>query len=107
MFTRKFLTPHMLGNLHFFVCCHIVFLFLFFLKLLVTASKKSFRNTFRMSNSLDPDLALCYVGPDQDLVSTRQRSHFWQVLTLKAPITTAADDKFGDIFPIFRKKNKV
>ena len=28
------------------------------------------------------------------------------MLTLKAPITTAADDKFCDIFPIF-KKNKV
>ena len=25
-------------------------------------------------------------------------------LTLKAPITTAADDKFSDIFPNFRKK---
>ena len=25
-------------------------------------------------------------------------------LTLKAPITTAADDKFCDIFPIFRQK---
>ena len=25
-------------------------------------------------------------------------------LTLKAPITTAADDKFGDIFPTFRRK---
>ena len=25
-------------------------------------------------------------------------------LTLKAPITTAADDKFCDIFPNFRKK---
>ena len=26
------------------------------------------------------------------------------ILTLKAPITTAADDKFWDIFPNFRKK---
>ena len=26
-------------------------------------------------------------------------------LTLKAPITTAADDKFCDIFPCFRKKS--
>ena len=26
-------------------------------------------------------------------------------LTLKAPITTAADDKFRDIFPCFRKKS--
>ena len=28
-------------------------------------------------------------------------------LTLKAPLTTAADDKFCYIFPSFRKKNKV
>ena len=28
-------------------------------------------------------------------------------LALKAPITTATDDKFCDIFPYFRKKNKV
>ena len=27
-----------------------------------------------------------------------------QELTLKAPITTAADDKFCDIFPFFQKK---
>ena len=27
-----------------------------------------------------------------------------KMLTLKAPITTAADDKFCDIFPNFRKK---
>ena len=27
-----------------------------------------------------------------------------QFLTLKAPITTAADDKFCDIFPSFRQK---
>ena len=33
--------------------------------------------------------------------------HVWvreQNLTLKAPITTAADDKFFDIFPNFQKK---
>ena len=30
-----------------------------------------------------------------------------QGLTHKASITTAADDKFCDIFPNFRKKNKV
>ena len=30
----------------------------------------------------------------------------WYILTLKAPITTAVDDKFCDIFPIFNK-NKV
>ena len=27
-----------------------------------------------------------------------------QILNLKAPITTAADDKFCDIFPNFRNK---
>ena len=31
---------------------------------------------------------------------------FWQ-LTPLAPITTAADNKFCDIFPNFSKKNKV
>ena len=30
-----------------------------------------------------------------------------RVITLKAAITTAADDKFCDIFPNFPKKNKV
>ena len=34
----------------------------FFFKL--TFSKESIRNTFRVSNSLDPDQALCFVGPD-------------------------------------------
>ena len=29
------------------------------------------------------------------------------VLTLKAPITTAVDDKFCDIFPNFREKNNM
>ena len=28
-------------------------------------------------------------------------------LTLKAPIRTAADDKFGDIFPNFQKKGMI
>ena len=41
-----------------------------------------------------------------DLVST-QVSIIWSVLkelTLKAPITTAADDKFRNNFPNFQKK---
>ena len=29
---------------------------------------------------------------------------WYTYLTLKAPITTAADDKFSDILPNFRKK---
>ena len=32
---------------------------------------------------------------------------FFLSLTLKAPITTAVDDKFCHIFPNLRKKNKV
>ena len=47
----------MLGNfLHVFVVCG------FFLKL--TFSNKSFRNTIRVSNSLDTDQARLFVGPD-------------------------------------------
>ena len=30
----------------------------------LTFSKKSFRNTIRVSNSLDPDQARCFIGPD-------------------------------------------
>ena len=47
----------MLGN---FVCFFVVYGF--FLKL--TFSKKSFRNTIRMSNSLDPDQARQFIGSD-------------------------------------------
>ena len=36
--------------------------FFFFFKL--TISKTSFRNTIRVSNSLDQDQAQCFVGPD-------------------------------------------
>ena len=32
----------------------------------LTFSKKSFRNTIRVSNSLDPDQAGHFVGPDLD-----------------------------------------
>ena len=39
--------------------CH---LWIFFFKL--TFSKKSFRNTIRVSNSLDPDQAWCWTRPD-------------------------------------------
>ena len=34
------------------------------LLLILTFSKKIFRNTIRVSNSLDPDQALRFVGPD-------------------------------------------
>ena len=42
----------------------------------------------------------------------KSKQFFWQIspnifLTIKAPITTAADNKFSDIFPNLRKKNKV
>ena len=40
----------------------------------------------------------------QNLKDTRVLSYDTQHLTLKAPITTAADDKFCDIFFNFRKK---
>ena len=49
----------MLGNFTcFFVICHFFFKFKF--------SKKSYRNRIRVSNSLDPDQARHYVGPDLD-----------------------------------------
>ena len=51
------LTLCMLGN---FVCFLVVYGFFFKL----TFSKKSFRNTIRVSNSSDPDQARHFVGPD-------------------------------------------
>ena len=54
------LTLCMQGNFAcFFVVCRLFFFF-FFLK---TFSKQSFRNNIRVSNSLDPDQARCFVGP--------------------------------------------
>ena len=55
-------TPCVLGNFV-FVCRRWIFFF-FIPKL--TFSKISFRNTIRMSNSLDPDPARRFVGPDLD-----------------------------------------
>ena len=50
----------MLGNFAcFFVVCG------FFFKL-TFSNKKSFRNTIKVANSLDPDQARCFVGPDLD-----------------------------------------
>ena len=54
------LTFSMLGNF----ACFFVICGLFFLKL--SFSKNSFKNTFRVSNSLDPDQAQRFVGPDLD-----------------------------------------
>ena len=63
--------------------------------------------------ALDPDQARQFVGPDPStnclqMLSTddtgNQRLKVGVVLTHKAPITTAADDKFSYIFPNFRKK---
>ena len=61
---KGLLTICMLGNLAcFFVICGGFFFFFFFFKL--TFSKgKSFRNTIRVSNSLDPDQARRFVRPD-------------------------------------------
>ena len=42
------------------------------------------------------------VGTDGDIVAASGNQ--CKYLTLKAPITTAADDKFCDIFPNFQKK---
>ena len=53
-----FLTLCMLGNFAcFFFCSLLIFSSLIF-------SSSSFRNTISMSNSLDPDQAQCYIGPD-------------------------------------------
>ena len=52
------LTLCMLGNFSKHFCCLLIFSKLFFEK------KKSFRNTIRVSNSLDPDQARHIVGPD-------------------------------------------
>ena len=60
---KFYLTLCMLGN---FACFFVV------------CGKKSFRNTIRVSNSLDPDQARRFVGPDMGL-------NCWQRLS--------ADDK--------------
>ena len=63
-----------------------------------------------MSNSVDPDQASQKVRPDQGtnciqrLPTNNKLYHCQVVLTLKAPITTAADDKFCDVFSNFQKK---
>ena len=49
----------LLGN--FPVFCRLLFFFLFSKS---TFSKYSFRNTTRVSNSLDPEQAKCFVKPD-------------------------------------------
>ena len=59
MFQQTTLTLCMLGDsASFFVGCD----FFFFFKL--TFSKKTFRNTISVSDSLDPDQARHFVGPD-------------------------------------------
>ena len=55
---RIFLSFACWENFPRFCCC----LLIFFSKL--TFSKNYFRNTIRVSNSLDPDQARRYVGPD-------------------------------------------
>ena len=79
----------MLGNFSCF-CCHSANSFL---------NNFIFRNTVRVSNCLDPDQDGHSVGPDLD-------SNCLQSLTLKAPITTAADEEFSTFLPFF-DKNKV
>ena len=65
------LLESMINSLHagdfasFFVVCGIFFFFFFFFFLTINfVQKKSFRNTIRVSNSLDPDQARRFVGPD-------------------------------------------
>ena len=68
-------------------------------------------NTNIVSNSLDLDQDQCYFSPDLGPVCLQRLSAHdksgglaWKELTLKEPITTAADDKFFNIFRNFRKK---
>ena len=92
----------MLGNFSCFCC-----LLIFFQNLLL---KKSFRNTIRVTNGLDPDQDRPYVGPDlgpnclQSLSAEDKLQLAKYELTLKVPNMTAADDKFCDIFPNFQRK---
>ena len=64
------LTLWILGNFACFFLSSAVFFFFFFLFCFVfsksTFSKNSFRNTIKVSNSLDSDPARQYVGPDLD-----------------------------------------
>ena len=77
-------------------------------------SKISFMITIKLRNSLDPDQGRCFamldLGPNS--LSSRGYPRGFGVdngglLALKAPITTAADDDFCDIFSNFPKKNKI
>ena len=58
-----------------------------------------------MSISLDPDQSGCFVNPNQgpNCLQKFLADDTGKVLTLKAPITTAAD-KFCDISPNFQQK---
>ena len=47
---------------------------------------------------------LSSLGLRRCVYGTKLAGGYEDSLTLKAPITTAADDKFCDIFPNFRKK---
>ena len=65
-----------------------------------------FRKKLVRANSVDPGYEPSY----QDLLCLYRpisKSVMLKCLTLKAPITTAADDKFCSIFPIFLKKQGV
>ena len=65
----------------------------------------------RVTDSLNSYQAQHFVGPDlcpnclQRISADNRSCHLSkEVLNLKAPITTAADNKVSDIFPKFRKK---
>ena len=57
----KELTLCMLGNFAFFLLFVDFFLILFFF---FFSKKKSYMSAIRVSNSLDPDQAQCFVGPE-------------------------------------------
>ena len=59
-----------------------------------------------MWRSETPRVDIDYQLNFEQYVSTLCRKASQQ-LTLKAPITTAADNKYCDIFPHFRKKNRL
>ena len=56
-----------------------------------------------MSNSTEPDKVCHFVGPDLGPKGLQKLSADDKEITLKAPIMTAADDKFCDIITNLQK----
>ena len=76
------LTIRMLGNLSCF-CCHLPTFFI------INLFKKSFRNTIRLSNSLDPDQDRHSVRPGPKIIffssSTQLSTEFIMLINTKMP----------------------